>query len=107
MGGERGQPHLLPPATGERAPRHARAAWSVWNVRPNVAESGRRERGGGAREGGGGASAPFLTPPPPLFHPLPPSSRSKDTGEDVAVKLIKRPLPKIILPNILREIRVR
>jgi len=32
---------------------------------------------------------------------------TKATGDLVAIKLIKRPLPKIILPNILREIRVR
>lgn len=29
------------------------------------------------------------------------------TGEKVAIKLIKRPLPKVIIPNILREITVR
>jgi serine/threonine-protein kinase SRK2 len=28
-------------------------------------------------------------------------------GEEVAIKLIKRPLPKIVMPNILREITVR
>ena len=28
--------------------------------------------------------------------------RTKDTGESVAVKLIKRPIPKVIMPNILR-----
>lgn len=28
-------------------------------------------------------------------------------GEEVAIKLIKRPLPKVVMPNILREITVR
>ncbi len=28
-------------------------------------------------------------------------------GDDVAIKLIKRPLPKVAMPNILREITVR
>lgn len=46
------------------------------------------------------------TPNKTRHTPLLSPHRSKDTGEDVAVKLIKRPLPKIILPNILREIRV-
>ena len=32
--------------------------------------------------------------------------KDKATGEDVAIKLMKRPLPKVIMPNILREIRV-
>lgn len=32
--------------------------------------------------------------------------KDKATGEDVAVKLMKRPLAKVIMPNILREIRV-
>ena len=36
-----------------------------------------------------------------------PPRSTKATGDLVAIKLIKRPLPKIILPNILREIRVR
>lgn len=27
-------------------------------------------------------------------------------GEEVAIKLIKRPLPKVVMPNILREITV-
>ena len=27
-------------------------------------------------------------------------------GEEVAIKLIKRPLPKVIMPNILREVTV-
>ncbi len=33
----------------------------------------------------------------------------KDTrgGPDVAIKLIRRPLPKVIMPNILREVTVR
>ena len=49
-------------------------------------------------------------PPPPPFQPcqIPcPVRRNKETGELVAVKLIKRPLPKIILPNILREIQIQ
>ena len=29
------------------------------------------------------------------------------SGEEVAIKLIKRPLPKVIMPNILREVTVR
>lgn len=33
--------------------------------------------------------------------------RNKATGENVAIKLIKRPIPKVIIPNILREIMVR
>ena len=28
------------------------------------------------------------------------------TGEEVAIKLVKRPVPKVIQPNLLREIRV-
>ena len=32
--------------------------------------------------------------------------REKATGEQVAIKLIKRPIPKVIMPNILREITV-
>lgn len=28
------------------------------------------------------------------------------SGEEVAIKLIKRPLPKVIMPNILREVTV-
>ena len=44
--------------------------------------------------------------PPSHTQSLPPRS-TKATGDLVAIKLIKRPLPKIILPNILREIRVR
>ena len=35
------------------------------------------------------------------------SLSDKRSGEEVAIKLIKRPLPKIILPNILREIRIQ
>lgn len=31
----------------------------------------------------------------------------KRNNQPVAIKLIKRPIPKVILPNILREIRVR
>ncbi|MCJ1461844.1 hypothetical protein MMC07_000443 [Pseudocyphellaria aurata] len=31
----------------------------------------------------------------------------KATGEEVAIKLMKRPLPKVIMPNILREIRIQ
>ena len=31
----------------------------------------------------------------------------KADGQRVAIKLMKRPLPKIIMPNILREIKVR
>lgn len=30
----------------------------------------------------------------------------KRNNQPVAIKLIKRPIPKVILPNILREIRV-
>ena len=33
--------------------------------------------------------------------------RDKQSGEQVAVKLIRRPLPKVIQANILREIMVR
>ena len=33
--------------------------------------------------------------------------KEKATGEQVAIKLIKRPIPKVIMPNILREISVR
>ena len=33
--------------------------------------------------------------------------KDKVTGELVAVKLIRRPLPKVIQANILREIMVR
>ena len=33
--------------------------------------------------------------------------REKATGDQVAIKLIKRPIPKVIMPNILREITVR
>ncbi len=33
--------------------------------------------------------------------------KEKATGEQVAIKLIKRPIPKVIMPNILREITVR
>lgn len=29
------------------------------------------------------------------------------TGEEVAIKLIKRPLPKVIMPNILREVTIQ
>lgn len=32
--------------------------------------------------------------------------RPTNGGEDVAIKLIKRPLPKVAMPNILREITV-
>ena len=32
--------------------------------------------------------------------------REKATGDAVAIKLIKRPIPKVVMPNILREIRV-
>ena len=32
--------------------------------------------------------------------------KDKQNGEEVAVKLIRRPIPKVIMPNILREIRV-
>ena len=32
--------------------------------------------------------------------------RDKATAEEVAIKLMKRPLPAVIRPNILREIRV-
>ena len=32
--------------------------------------------------------------------------KDRVSGEDVAIKLMKRPLPKVIMPNILREIRV-
>lgn len=32
--------------------------------------------------------------------------KDKQSGEEVAVKLIRRPIPKVIMPNILREIRV-
>ena len=32
--------------------------------------------------------------------------RNKATAELVAIKLIKRPIPKVIMPNILREITV-
>lgn len=28
------------------------------------------------------------------------------SGQEVAIKLIKRPLPKVIMPNILREVTV-
>ena len=61
------------------------------------------------------AARRFLHAAHPLAHPLSflslslsllPSSE-KRTGEEVAIKLIKRPLPKIILPNILREIRIQ
>lgn len=31
----------------------------------------------------------------------------KRNNQPVAIKLIKRPIPKVILPNILREIRVQ
>ena len=31
----------------------------------------------------------------------------KRNSQPVAIKLIKRPIPKVILPNILREIRVQ
>jgi serine/threonine-protein kinase SRK2 len=33
--------------------------------------------------------------------------KDKERGEMVAIKLIRRPLPKVIQPNILREIMVR
>lgn len=33
--------------------------------------------------------------------------RDKKTGEYVAIKLIKRPIPKVIMPNILREISIQ
>ncbi|KAK9806506.1 hypothetical protein WJX73_005212 [Symbiochloris irregularis] len=33
--------------------------------------------------------------------------KDKVTGEEVAIKLMKRPLPKVIMPNILREIRIQ
>ena len=33
--------------------------------------------------------------------------KDKATGEEVAVKLIKRPIPKLVMPDILREIKVR
>ena len=33
--------------------------------------------------------------------------RNKATGEEVAIKLIKRPIPKLVMPDILREIKVR
>ena len=33
--------------------------------------------------------------------------KNKATGEEVAVKLIKRPIPKLVMPDILREIKVR
>lgn len=32
--------------------------------------------------------------------------KDKATNEEVAIKLVKRPIPKIIQPNLLREIRV-
>ena len=32
--------------------------------------------------------------------------KDRTNGEDVAIKLMKRPLPRVIMPNILREIRV-
>jgi len=67
---------------------------------------GRRALGQRARPG------PPLNHPPPLPLPLSPPLRpllnsDKRSGEEVAIKLIKRPLPKIILPNILREIRIQ
>jgi hypothetical protein len=33
--------------------------------------------------------------------------REKSSGQLVAAKLIKRPLPRVIMPNILREVLVR
>ena len=33
--------------------------------------------------------------------------KDKATSEEVAVKLIKRPIPKLVMPDILREIKVR
>lgn len=33
--------------------------------------------------------------------------KDRKTGEDLAIKLMKRPQPKITQPNIEREIRVR
>jgi serine/threonine protein kinase len=32
--------------------------------------------------------------------------KDRQTGEDVAIKLMKRPMPRIVLPSIEREIRV-
>lgn len=32
--------------------------------------------------------------------------RDRATGEEVAIKLVKRPVPKVLQPNLLREIRV-
>ncbi len=33
--------------------------------------------------------------------------RDRATGEEVAIKCVKRPIPKVVQPNLLREIRVR
>ena len=33
--------------------------------------------------------------------------KDKASGEEVAIKLIKRPIPKLVMPDILREIKVR
>ena len=32
--------------------------------------------------------------------------KDRVTGEEVAIKLVKRPVPKVLQPNLLREIRV-
>ena len=33
--------------------------------------------------------------------------KDRANGEEVAIKLVKRPVPKVVQPNLLREIRVR
>ena len=37
---------------------------------------------------------------------LDPSIAGAGSGELVAIKLIRRPIPRVVAPNILREIRV-